>query len=349
MKRLNLDGCSLEEIYHIYNKINCKNEKALLLGIASSVAVSFNPIFLLGVAGAYGYMISVLKQNISFITKFSSYYRNSKEYLELYHHYQIFLEELSKMASDLAWNNEMKIFSGYSYLLKKGYLSLEHQFYFSKYSDDALDLLGTNIMLGRGVCRNISSGLTDLLNISGYSAYNIDMLLDKDIVALSDLELLEFEEIDALTEGNDEIYLRENILFKLVYFIIRLRDFYNHRGTLFVDDNHSYIMDATNDTIYCINDDLKCFQGENIFDINFDSFANRGKKIKLGEVLKPTSEWLLESRLNDYNEVLEMCGELTDVFEKFYREHKDLYREIVEKRRILVREYDKYNILKRIK
>lgn len=345
MKRLDLDGCSLEEIYHIYNKINCKNEKVLLLGIASSVASSFNPIFLLGVVGVNGYMISALKQNISFITKFSSYYRNSKEYLELYEYYQIFLEELSKLVSDLGWDNEMKIFSGYTYLLKKGYLSSEHQFYFYNHWNEPKDLLGTDIMLGSGCCRNISSLLTDLLNINGYFACDVSMLLDKDIVTLSNLDLFKTDEINGLTGENDEIHLEKSILFKLVSFIINLRDFYNHRATLFVDDNHSYVMDALNDAIYGIDDDLKCFQGENIFDISYDAFANRGEKIKLKRVLKPTSSLVMESRLSDYYKVLEMCLELTDVFEKFYSEHKELYGEIIEKRRILIREYDKYNIL----
>lgn len=342
MKRLNLDGCPLGEIYDIYNKINCKTKKALMLGIASYVASSFNPIFSLGVVGANGYMISALKQDISFTTNFSSYYRNSKEYLELYEYYQIFLEELSKLISDLGWDNEMKIFSGYTYLLKKGYLSSEHQFYFYNHWNEPKDFLGTDIMLGSGCCRNISSLLTDLLNINDYFACNVSMLIDKDIAVLRKLELFKLEEIDDLTGENDEIYLEKSILFKLVSFIIHLRGIYNHRATLFVDDNHSYIMDALNDTIYGIDDDLKCFQGENTFDIGYDAFNNRGKKIKLKRVLKPTSGLVMESRFDDYHKVLDMCPELTDVFEKFYREHRELYKEIIEKRRILLRECDKF-------
>ena len=64
-------------------------------------------------------------------------------------------------------------------------------------------------------------------------------------------------------------------------------------------------------------------------------------------MLKPSSIQLLSSRLEDYANVWNSCFELTDIFGKFYKEHKDLYRESVLKNKILVREYDKYNILRK--
>lgn len=252
---------------------------------------------------------------------------NSKEYLEAYKSYLLVLDELSKLFENLDWDNEMKLFSGYSYLLKKGYLSVDCQFNYSRNISSCSGLWGSNILLGEGNCKHISSMLTDILKVNGYDAHNIGMLLDKeDIYYFNDIDFSYSEEDDIDLDNRNNYDFRKRL---------KNRDVPNHLVTLFKDNDHSYIMDATNDTIYIVDSDLSVYQGKYQFKI-FDYDKTKG--------LIPTDVDLFTQRLGDYYDVLSSCFELTSEFEKFYFEHKDLYDEVIAKRKTLIRNFNKYNI-----
>ena len=55
--------------------------------------------------------------------------------------------------------------------------------------------------------------------------------------------------------------------------------------------------------------------------------------------MKTTSSEVIDEKIRDYYKVYDCCSNCTDIFEKFYREHKCLYEEVNFKRKILVSEY----------
>ena len=131
-------------------------------------------------------------------------------------------------------------------------------------------------------------------------------------------------------------------------FLVRTKkgELTNHLVTLFVDKNHLYAMDPTNDLIFLVGDDFKFYgmDGNCIGDGYVRTLFNNEERIDLNDILKRTSKELLDSRLDDYKVVWNNCSDLIDIFEKFYVEHKELYEEVVAKRKVLLREYDKYSI-----
>lgn len=330
MKKEDLYSSSLKELYEI-NQENMAEYKRNL-----DKCPSFHPRVLYKLIKSY--------QKITrFWNEYDMYYRNSKEYIEAYSYYKIVLEELSYLATTIDWDNEMKLYAGYCYLYKQGYLSFSHQFYYSKYAEDCKFLEGNNITLGIGCCRHINSMLKDLLKECGYSSFNLEMLLDYCVVHLNDMEKLRLDEAqESIQEELDNEQL-ETKKIQSIWNLFSKKDIpTNHSVTLFQDDTHSYIMDATNDTIYYVTDDLKVYQGGHEFKVQFDKLWNDGEELRLRNFLKSSSRPILEKRLQDYHETWEECFELTDTFERFYQEHKELYEEVVEKRKVLKREHDQY-------
>lgn len=332
-------GRTIEELRHIQekNRMDIAKELAYLIicgGLASYIP---NPI-------TFGIFleesIKIISNEIKmydYICNSTFYKKNSLEYIKMEQSYRILLEEILKLFASLNWDNEMKILSGYSYLLRNGYLSHEHKFY---YTNDAVvsyyDFLGSNIVLGIGDCKHINSMLTDLLVTRGYTAYNLSLFSNDDTKI--DFLCNEFVSI-AESEVNEE---KHNYNKYLNWLIQRIG---NHAVTLYTEGEYAYIMDALNNCLFYIKSDLSVYQGEQEFNAFYNSFINRDKKNKLANILKPTSIEMLDSRISDYQKVLEICPEYTDVFEKFYQEHRELYQEIISKRKILIRETQKNNEL----
>lgn len=80
---------------------------------------------------------------------------------------------------ELSFKEPISIYTLFVYMYKNGFLSkdksIEFKVFYKKYLD-IINLYGTNIFSGKGVCRHIGSMLTDILNES-----NVKILLHKDM------------------------------------------------------------------------------------------------------------------------------------------------------------------------
>ena len=265
------------------------------------------------------------------------YLENSKEYIAMQYSYRLVLEELLKLFEKMGWDNEMQLFSGYSYMLRNGFFSREHKFYYSDDADWCLDFLGSNVMLGEGNCKHINGMLTDLLGIKGKQVCNLAMFIkgnEKFSFLCEDL-ILELES----EEAQEKLYGSETANEKQLQWA---RKNGNHLVTGYTDDEHSYIMDAMNNVFFQVDKNLNVSHCGQQFDIFYRSFLNHGVPMKLSDFLKPSSPDLLDGRLIDYYSVLDMCPECTDIFEGFYQEHRELYDEVVVRRKVLMKEREKY-------
>lgn len=316
------------------------------LGISTLGVLSHNNFELLvgGTVISYTSFFLKFKEIISLIFNADYYYCHSKEYNEAYGSYQIFLDEFKRMVETLNWDNEMKVFSGYSYLFKQGYLSLSHEFYYSKYINNVWNYLGSNIILGEGNCKHINSMLRDILCNLGYSSYCFGMNLDKEIIRLNNMETKDIE--DTTEEMGDLLqsyrfidYLKSFVCLTLDVIDKIMKNNTNHLVTFVDKKNSSYFMDALNDALFFLDKKGHLFQGESEF--NIDSTKLSGRHLNYGEVLnfkrlfKETDMEEMNVLLKDYYSVWNSCPDYRDTFEKFYQEHKELYEEVLVKRKEL--------------
>jgi len=341
---------SLEELYYIYDKANSSYKRSILFGcgamIGSVPGLNYGTevtqvllSFFLGCVFCKGIIDFLPVLNLQ--KNQGVHYRNSQEYLAAYKSYKIILEEISKLCKELEWDNEMKIFAGYGYLLKQGYLSKNHKFYYSVNSDCQKDLYGSSIIDGMGNCKNINSMLRDILRENNYCAHNLSMILDNCVNAFNNIAFLYDDSSYIINLDEQEIELESEKKLKFITNFIE-KFVPNHLVTLFNDETHSYVMDATNDTLFFIDDKLNLYHGKYKFDMYYRSFDNEGEKRKLNQILKPSSIELLQGRLDDYYDTLKKCHVQTHIFEQFYNEHKDLYKEVAEKSKTLKKTYDRY-------
>ncbi len=75
-----------------------------------------------------------------------------------------------------------------------------------------------------------------------------------------------------------------------------------------------------------------------------NKFRNMEEKIKLDDLLIPTNSETKNRIREDYYRVMDSCPDYHDTFETFYQEHKELYEEVLAKRRSLKKAVDKYPI-----
>lgn len=326
---------SMKELFEIRNKDIKDIGVLFLLELIISSGISIQPLL---VVPSYCMLYKIVQKCLKILKYFSNpenFMEESTEYQDAKKVYKILLQEILKLCKKLDVDNEIKIFSLYNYLYSNGFLSIDHTFYYKKTSlkNDFVSLLGLNVIVGRGDCKCVNSMFTDILKENGNEAYNLHMNLDKPIYQLGDIQLLCEEEENITLDQS--IRKNESNVLKMQSRRIRL----DHIVTLFANDQHSYIMDSINETIFSVYGGT-AFQGDN-FEIKYDDYFYHNKK-KLSEILKDTNAEKLHSLLEDYESTLNMCKMCDEMFEKFYREHKELYEDIVDKKKILLEERSKF-------
>lgn len=340
MKKQWQEGMSLEELYYIYLKKKDKYRE--LLGL-TSLGIPISTFFFDDINLMASSILSMILLNIykgidivDCLLKYNDYYLASSDYNNANQMYNILLKEIIKLFHNLDCDNEMKIFAGYSYMLRKGYLSLEHEFYYDPDINSSFYFLGSNVVLGYGNCKHINTFLTDLLKEDGYNCYNICMRINSEIKSLNN---------NFLKKSSKKTLKRDDLswkLFKLFYNLYSKNP--NHLATLFYKNNYSYIMDATNNAIFSIDHEKNIVQKDKHFLIKDEKIFNKNQKIDLDTILLPTKKEELKILLNDYYQIFNMFLECDDILEKFYLEHKELYQDILTRRRILIKETEHYSI-----
>ena len=89
-----------------------------------------------------------------------------EEYTSLLNDYKLFLKRYKVLNDELFFKEPISIYALFVYMYKNGFLSkdksIEFKVFYKKYLD-IINLYGTNILSGKGVCRHIGSMLIDIL------------------------------------------------------------------------------------------------------------------------------------------------------------------------------------------
>lgn len=84
--------------------------------------------------------------------------------------YDEIVKHYTKLSKVFDFDDPMQMFALYVYMLKKGYLSLYQDYQFGEASEEINALLGAEVIMGTGVCRNVSALLNDIFKESGISS-----------------------------------------------------------------------------------------------------------------------------------------------------------------------------------
>ncbi len=113
------------------------------------------------------------EKNFEYFLKYNKI--TKEEYASFLEDYKAFLERYKVLNEELSFKEPISIYALFVYMYKNGFLSkdksIEFKVFYKKYLD-MINLYGTNIFSGKGVCRHIGSMLTDVLRENGIESYH---------------------------------------------------------------------------------------------------------------------------------------------------------------------------------
>ncbi len=252
----------------------------------------------------------------------------TKEYDFLENTYSCVIDNLVEFFKELKIDNSpVKIFATYVYMYRSGYLSHNKHF---EYSIDMLDLpriTGLDVLRGTGVCRSISSMLTDIYRNLGYESYNLTVRASR-------------ESIDKLQKISHISLQKNQKSSKFAKFVGKTTKYIplgNHLITMVSDGEKNYIFDPTNDgflqkgklnQITTFEDStakMDNYFWESIL-VNLYGMYHDGLNIRKQNKQLNMPTISDDSFRKEYLEALNFCIENDELFQKFYENNQEFYK-----------------------
>lgn len=222
----------------------------------------------------------------------------TKDIVEIKKLYQEFIDNYNKLNRIFELENPVEIFAMFTFLYSNGYLSQNKSFETGQTGvKDIEPIMGTNIFMGKGVCRHLSSMFVDILN-----GYNIQA-----------------------SKLSCYVYAEDGLI-KYVEKIIG-----NHMICLAQKDNINYFLDTMNKCTFKMRDNILYDEDEFKVDIkrkkelcknmNYDSFKDIYTKDSISRA---------EEKNLIFN-VVKNCRNNLDILDNFYNENKDIYEDVSNK------------------
>ena len=268
---------------------------ALSIVCFQSFILTRDPIFLFLGSGLLGENILL---NSSHLEKYSL------DYIKLRKSYSYIIEEYNKKINTVfGFKHPVNISETFVFAYRNGYLSKRHKF---RYSSDVnelfenIDCFGATVFTGNGCCRHMAPLLNDVFKDLGFDSTNLLIGLNTKITNSDNKEVWKYDRNNVRT---------------------------NHAivGVLYGDE--AYYIDPTNEIFY----DIDNITGR-LIDLNKTCEGT----IDSGEC----DETLIKNKLISHkvacfdtiksisNETIKTCKNNEDIFEQFYRENCDVYKDI---------------------
>lgn len=226
-------------------------ETALMLGIPlGMILVGVNPenttqaaTFIESMAnqlpnnfGLYSTLAAIPRLTDSLIT--TRIEPTTEDYKQIENLYDNIITNLANFLKEQNITDPVEIFTIYQFMYRNGYLSYNHNFNYDMDMKDLSKLNGTDVVRGTGVCRSISSFLTDLYKKMGYDSCNL--LVNANRTILNNID----------KQGDYpkwKINKKTSRFVKVISKVSTIIPMSNHLITLLEKDEKTYIFDATND------------------------------------------------------------------------------------------------------
>lgn len=275
-------------------------------------------------------IIEEIIKNIYFTDVITSFRTEkiTEEYKEIKQLYKCVIDETSKLFNDLGLKDPVEIFTAYVYMYRNGYLSHNKKFIYNTDMKDFSYLHGVDVIRGSGVCRSISSMLTDIYNNLNYNSHNLSVRTNSnslnDIEDVSDTELL--------------CTKKSTYFVKLVSIFTSIAPFPNHLITSVEYNGKNYVFDPTND-IYLYKKNNKF-----VVSSNEDAYMCNGRisnvLLSLIGYIKTNCNYINQLKQfkqpyisNEeyriiYLNTLRLIRNNIDCLEHFYLKNEDLYQKL---------------------
>ena len=242
------------------------------------------------------------------------------------------------------FTDPIQISKAYIFAYSKGYLSKDSKFTYTTNRDELLHypdvrLIGSIVITGKGCCRHIAPLLTDIYEDYGYKSCRISVGLNQcnSKINFEGLTKSQLKVADLLLLADMSIDEKLSILHKAGIPTIedgwdydRKKVPQNHVITGVMYNDFAYYIDPTNKTYYRLDDESGClisssgaFENTIFYNGRFDS--NLVKKLPS----LPNVDFDSVKSIWDNTNLL--CSNNLDLFEKFYKDNRELYEEITEK------------------
>ena len=252
--------------------------------------------------------ITLLKKNLDDV------YLHSVELYSLAGAYQEVLNQVYFLFKSLDIKDCFDIYVVYDYLLKNGYLSSNHDFSCCYNVLDSIPLFGVNVIEGAGSCRHIASFLTDIYKRFGFVSVNMSMYLPSENFSLID---------------SSDI----------------MRGKFNHLVSLVRNDKGTLLFDALNDYVFFV------WNGVNVSPVGFpnvliycqyEGIFNRYLSCSKDSIMGNTDKEVVLGLEDRYQVMLDFCRNHGCYFDEFYSFNRDLYHDVLNKKKLLYREFSSY-------
>ena len=253
------------------------------------------------------------------------------EYKELKYLYDEVINNIGIFLKDLNIIEPISIFTTYVYMYRSGYFSYNKEFTYSTDMKDFAKLNGLDVISGKGVCRSISSMLTDIYNKLGMPSYNLMVNSSKETL----------NNINELCPIKLNVDNNSNKFIKFIEIITSHFPLANHLITTVEQNNKNYIFDPTNDCFLQYTDKNRLGLANNtIYSMTNYTFGLSGiianslgqfsndisLKNKRGQLQLSTIT--NEEYEKKYLEALKTCLENKELFEEFHQNNKTLIDDI---------------------
>ena len=292
-----------------------------------------------------------------YLLAFSNGKNYTKDIVQIRNLYQEFLKNYNKLNKTFNLSDPIQIHTMFYYLLYEGYLSKDKDFQFSnKQARDIDYIYGANVITGQGVCRHISTMFTDILNDYGIQSNNLVVYFrnyDVNVkINIIDKPKYTKEELINYARTHIEDEEKYNLVMKVIE---RLVDEYNksieislekvyekklfksflvnHMISYAFQDGKSYFLDPTNKSIYRMSKSNNHILYDDEYELKISPinsilrlsrYSNNCLINQYPSVSKEEEKMLIE-------ETVKLCNKNIDIFENFYSENSDLYKDISSK------------------
>ncbi len=281
-----------------------------------------------------------------------------KRIKELRKLYKEFLDNYRKLNQDLNLENPLEIFIVFNHLVNRGFISADHHFVFGENEFyDIPYLAGIEVINGTGVCRHLSSLLTDIYENMGILASNLVVYTKKyrPIICLISEEKYTKEQLhdwindyitivpdaENLIKAVDELLLTNNV--ELFLQELDSRNYMerkngNHAITYARYNDDDYFLDPTTFRVLhqtspqYIEDHIGQMQIKLASTLQLDALHNTKNYLKMRQNIQSNFQSLpSEEQKKLIANTKELCQNNEDFFDDFYQENTELYKEMVNK------------------
>ena len=187
---------------------------------------------------------------------------------------------------------------------RNGYLSKRHKF---KYSSDVselfenIDCFGATVFTGKCCCRHISSLLNDIFKELGYDSTNLLIGLNTKITNSKDEEIWKYDRNNVRT---------------------------NHAIVGVMYNDEAYYIDPTNKLFYDIdNNSGRLIDSHRSCEGTIDDSVDIDDSIIKNKIINHKVAYLKKIK-KIANDTIKICKNNEDVFEHFYKENCDIFKDI---------------------